>query len=446
MKRNSAAFVSFRLRLLSAGYLAAVLVIAFGCFVRHAEAQAFRLEPSILVGEEYNDNVFLQRSERADAFITHIAPSVHVRYSTLFWAWDVNYAFNYYYYQFLNRHDNTGRELPDHDQTHALSASNRTELLKENLFLEVRDEYSRVSQNIVIDYTQQSPSTNQVDQNVFTINPYAVARPFASVRLLGGYIFQETRYLNASAATQSANVNREDTIGYGEIGYDLASRLTVSVGVRNTEERNNQQSFNQLDVYAGPQYTYGENRTIFVKAGKSWFHFRTDPTTNQRLSPREYWLWDTGVSHRMSTLTLTLGARRFVAQDPQRAITLQDQYTATITKNGPRYVLTLGGGKYDYRDAVINQRISTSDQAQGSFVYRLTPTTNATLGAGYQDVYDLILHGATKIALGNIRLEHRLTEKDSVALEYLGVNSHSYDIALNNYSNNRCLIEYRRVF
>jgi hypothetical protein len=414
-------------------------MFGLGCFAVNAEAQVFRMEPSILVSEEYNDNVFLHRNDTAEAYITRVAPSIRVRYATSFWEWDINYTYNYYYYYYSST---TSRQVqPDHDQTHALSARNRTEIIKDSLFFEARDDYSRVSQNIAVDYTQQSPSANQVDQNVFAVNPYLVLRPWASARLTLGYIYQDTRYLNAAAATSIENINRIENIGYGEAAVNLSSRLTVSTGARYTQDRNTALSFNQIDVFAGPQYAYAENGAVFAKFGKSWFEFEHD-----RLPRKEYWFWDGGLNHRISTITFTLVARRSVAQDPQRAVTLMDQYTASITKTAPRYVLTLGGGWYEYRDAVIDQRISTSEQVQSTFLYRFTPSTSGTLGAAFQDVHDVSLGGNSKIALGNIRFDHQLSPKDTLSLEYRFANSHSYDIATNNYSNNRGIVEYRHAF
>lgn len=241
-------------------------------------------------------------------------------------------------------------------------------------------------------------------------------------------------------------MNRVDNIAYADAAIDLSSRLTFTASVRNTQEHNSQLSFNQLDVFGGPQYAYAEHGIAYARAGKTWFHFRTNPNTNQEVPSQEYWFWDTGISHRIATITLALGSRRFVAQDPQRVATLQDQYTATIMKTMPRYVLTLGGGWYEYRDAVVDQRITTSKQVQGSFLYRLTPTTTSTLGGGFQDVDDLTQGGVTKILLAMFRLEHQLSEKDTVSLQYGFVNSQSSTIEANNYSNNRCLLEYRRLF
>lgn|GEM_PF-3528528 len=422
-------------------YGATALALVLGCFAPRADAADIIFEPSVLLGEEYNDNVHLQgNKDRADAFITRVAPSARLRYGTPFWDWDITYTYSYYDYYFFNKYNSAGGKEADHDQTHMLSASNHTEILKDTLFLYLSDTYSRVSQNIAIDYTQQSPSANQLDQNVFTANPFVVFHPASNARAIFGYIFQETRYRNSSD-TQILIGRRDDNTGYAETAIDLSSRLTVTAGAQYLQETNNQENYRRTSVYAGPQYTYAENCFLYTRAGKQKFAFENRPDVG-----REYWFWDTGVNHRMSTITLALGARRFVGQDAQRAVDLQNEYTATVTKTATRYVLTIGAGLYEYRDAVIDQRIAKSEQLQGRFRYRVTPTTTGILGADFQVVTDYVLNGVTDIVLANFRLDHQLSARDTVAFEYRYANSHSYDLPSNNYYNNRYLVEYNHAF
>ncbi|HSA79019.1 MAG TPA: hypothetical protein VLG72_09200, partial [Nitrospirota bacterium] len=40
-----------------------------------AEGAEFRIVPSIMVGEEYNDNVFLTRYNKLDDYITRVIPA-----------------------------------------------------------------------------------------------------------------------------------------------------------------------------------------------------------------------------------------------------------------------------------------------------------------------------------------------------------------------------------
>lgn len=421
------------------GLVAAAIVFILTCFALETEGAVFRIEPSIMVSEEYNDNVFLQRDEnKIESFITRLSPSIRLKYTTSFWDWDLNYTYSYYYYT---------RHRIQNDYSHLLFLRNRTELIQDYLYVEVRDDYSRVSQNVSIDYTQQSPTANQVDQNIFAVNPYLILRPSTNSRTVFGYIFQDVRYLNGSVASQAETINHLEHIAYGDLGINLSSRMTFTAGARYTHDFNHVSNYTQIDVYAGPQYAYAENAYIFARGGKTWFDFEPKADPNQNHPRKDYWFWDGGLNHRISTLTFALGARRYVIQDPVRLVTLDDQYTASISNTWPRAVVTLSGGWNEYRDAMLNQRLSRTQQVQGSALYRFATLTTGTLGAGYQDVNDTTATGGvTKIVLSTLRVDQQLSEKATLSFEYRFANSHSYDIMANNYSNNRFILEFRQIF
>jgi hypothetical protein len=426
---------------------AAVVVLLLGSMAIQAEGAIFKVDPSLILSEEYNDNVFLrgQGNERIYAYITRIAPSLTAKYTTSFWDWDVIYTYDYYYY-FYKTH-----QYKQEDQTHTLNLRNKTEVLKDLFFIELRDTYNRVSQSAAVDYTQQSPTANQVDQNIFLVNPYLVLRPSLSSRIIPGYIFQTTRYYNTSVDTNAANVNHQTNMYYGDAGMDLSTRLTVTAGARYTQDKNTDLSYNALEAYAGPRYTYAENAYVYARGGKIWFDFAHD------LYPRQdYWFWDAGLNHRVSTLTFNLNTRRSIVQDPIRAVTMEDQYTASISYTQPRSVLTLGAGWNEYRDAVLDERISKTQQIQASLLYRLSPTFTSTVGTSVQNVEDYIKPDGltvlaptiyvTRILLSTFRLDYLLSDKATLSFEYRYTNTHSHaKESGNNYFNNRYIVEYRQI-
>jgi hypothetical protein len=429
-----------RIPVQNTGRVAAAIMFLLSCLTMNAEGAVFRIEPSITLAEEYNDNIFLDQ-KRVDSFITRLAPSVHVKYTTSFWDWDLNYTYIYYYYT---------RHHLENDYTHLLTLRNRTELLKDNLYVEVRDDYSRVSENVSVDYTQQSPSANQTDQNIFVVNPYLILRPSTTSRVILGYIFQDIRYLNSSIVNQFATVNHTDHIGYADTAIDLSSRMTFTAGVRYTSDRNYIENFTQYDVYAGPQYTYAENSFIYVRGGESWFDF--EPKNDSRHAYRDFWFWDAGITHRISLFSLNLNTRRFIVTDPTRVVTREDQHSASISYTGQRAVVTLAGYLSQFRDERFDVPISNSQSALGTVLYRVTPTTNATLGVRYDDVQDKTdpngnaLVGTTRILSSNARIDHALSLKATLSFEYRYVDSMSNDIPIHNYTNNRYILEYRQLF
>jgi hypothetical protein len=298
----------------------------------------------------------------------------------------------------------------------------------------VLDNYSRVSQNRVIDYTQQSPQANQVDQNIFTFNPYVTLRPATNTTLALGYKFVDTHYKDGQG------VNRIDNIEYAESTTNLSSRLTVTAGVKYTKEQNTVENYNELDVYAGPQYAYAENAYIFLRGGESWFDYERSGRVSQ-------WFWEAGVNHRFSTMTGVLGARRAIVQsvdDPAHDLTREDAYTAGIIKNFERSILTIDSAYREFRDLRNDQMLSTSKELNGVFLHHLTPTTNGILGAGVQHVKDKVADTDTDIILSTLRIDHQLSLRSSLAFEYRFL--HSYTDRDTYYTNNRYIVEFRHAF
>jgi hypothetical protein len=407
------------------GYSGAVLVIILGCFTLKAEAQVFRVEPTILVSEEYNDNVFLQQNDKKATFITRVSPAIHLVYGTSFWDWDVAYTYDYYYF--------ARRDLPD-DYTHTLHLRNLDRIIDNFFYIEVRDDYSRVSSNRVIDFTQQSPLANQVDQNVFTFNPYVTLRPATNTVLALGYKFVDTHYKDGGG------INSIDNIEYAETTTNLSSRLTVTTGVKYTKDKNTVNNYNELDVYAGPQYAYAEHGYIFLKGGKSWVDFATGDRAAE-------WVWDAGINHRFATVTGTLGANRSLIQsvaDTAHLLTREDSYTASIIKNFERSVMTINSAYREYRDLKNEQMLTTSKELNGVFLHRLTPTTNGILGAGVQKVKDKVANTDTDIYLSSLRIDHQLSPRSFLAFEYRFL--YNYTDSRDNYINNRYIVEFRHAF
>jgi uncharacterized protein (PEP-CTERM system associated) len=134
--------------------------------VSEADAAEYRVEPSLMVSEEYNDNIFLTPQNRQDDYISTFHPAVHFTYAASLWDWDLYYAYDYRYFS---------RTYPHHDDmTDATRAalSNLTRIVEDFFFLALRDDYSKVSLDVARDFTAQSPFVNQTDQNIATVNPY----------------------------------------------------------------------------------------------------------------------------------------------------------------------------------------------------------------------------------------------------------------------------------
>ncbi|MEF9427222.1 MAG: outer membrane beta-barrel protein [Candidatus Mariimomonas ferrooxydans] len=95
-------------------FIVSSTVIAFGV--------EFKIEPSLTLGEEYNDNIFLQKDNEVDDYITRVRPSFTLHYKAPMWEWDVDYIFDYRYYS---------KGAREADTTHDLDVIGRIEIIKE---------------------------------------------------------------------------------------------------------------------------------------------------------------------------------------------------------------------------------------------------------------------------------------------------------------------------
>jgi len=136
----------------------------------------FAVSPSIAVSEEYNDNVFVSPDRRTD-YITSLMPGIILSYNAPFWDWDLAYNFAYRYY---------ARKSQEDDFAHSMSMHGLTRLIDDFLFLDISDNYSRVSLNIARDRTLESNFVNQSDSNNFTASPYLRFHPVPKVSMRTG--------------------------------------------------------------------------------------------------------------------------------------------------------------------------------------------------------------------------------------------------------------------
>src|SRR5208337_3211806 len=178
-----------------------VLGLSFVLFAGTAHAESTLL-PSLSVGEQYNDNIYLQSTNPQHDYITEIIPSLTGHYQTPLWTWDANLSLQYLYYDI--HHENT--------QTNpSVYVRNLTNLWDPYLHVETIEDYRKVSTSLVTNYAQQSPFVNQTKQNIFTLHPYLTVTPFQNTTLQYGHKFIDYRYNSGSGG-----IDRIDNIDYLE--------------------------------------------------------------------------------------------------------------------------------------------------------------------------------------------------------------------------------------
>ncbi len=142
--------------------------------------------PSISIREQYNDNIFLTRTDREDDFITTISPAITLEYSpSTYLDMSLDYGFNFRFYEDHNElNDTSFRETQFADLTAQVRPLNR-------VFVDITDSYQRVPVDVREATAPDNDFMNMTDSNDFMISPY-VELPLTSTLLSRfGY-----RYIN----------------------------------------------------------------------------------------------------------------------------------------------------------------------------------------------------------------------------------------------------------
>jgi hypothetical protein len=387
-------------------------------------ASEFIIRPAITLSEEYDDNVFLTPTDRVEDYITRTIPSIHFKYKTDLWDWDLSYTYDYRYY---------ARGARKYDDTQVVDLKTKTELIKNYFFLRVDDDYRRVSLDAARDFTNESLFVNQSDRNAFTLNPYVVLNPGSRSAPTIGYTYVNTWYKDPTG------INTVEHIGYADVMTQLSSRTMFTTGARYTREESRIQNIDKTDIYAGPKYDYAQNSYIFYQVGNSWSNFGEG-----RHATQPY--WNAGITHQYSTLTASFETGLSYVADPLRILRRQDRYVATISKKTERSSLVVSGGLTESRNAETKHLEDSAYRLSGSMKYVLTPRSSMALDLATERHKEYLTGTTRNLYLSGVRLEHQAMEKVTVALSYRYTNSYSPDVYTDNYYDNRVIFEIRGSF
>jgi len=391
---------------------------------RRVSGAEFMIQPAFSLSEEYNDNIFLTTTNRQQDYITSAIPAVKLFYKTDLWAWDVDYAYIYRYYA-------EGKVTDDSTQT--AHVTNKTELIKNTFFIALKDDYSRVSLDLARDYTQESLSVNQTDENIFTVNPYIIVRNESRSPIELGYIYLSTWYKDPSA------IGYLEQTEYAKMTTELSSHTTFTTGARYSRNMNNVDTFDKFDIYAGPQYTYAPDSYIYLIVGNSLLDFDTTGHTSQAF-------WNAGLTHQYSTITVSLYTGLSYIPDPTYVVRRVDSYIASLKKTTTRMTLQFSCGMTEYRDAAKKYLEEDTYQVEGSAKYSFSPRSAVTVDVSVEQLRDYLNDYKQNVYLNRLRFEHQATGKLTLALEYRYQNAYSPDVYTYNYYNNRIIGEMKMAF
>ena len=386
------------------------------------------------VGGEYNDNIFLDPGNVTD-YITRIIPSVHALYRAPLWDWDVTYSYEYRHYV---------HGTYDNYSTQRFNLSNQTRVIEEFFFIKVLDVYSPASLSIARDYTQESLSVNQSDQNVFTFNPYLVFHPTKLTTLNTGYQYRDVWYKDYRAT------DKQEQSGYAELQHELSSRVMMTGTARflYTSASNTRYSqdlrYTQGIVQAGPKYEYQDRSTVWGTVGLTRFEHKTDSTVR--------FIWDAGVTHQEPVTTFSVQTGRNWVDDPIYITRREDRHVASVMRTLEPATMGLSAGFYVYGTGSVIQtrRNSLSVSAGYGLTPRLSGNIRLTLDSytTYQNTPSPTLSTRTTSNryMTDLRVNYAASEKVALSFGYQYTDSTSPDGTTADYTNNRVTVEAKMTF
>lgn len=401
-------------------FLFPVIIFAITSITESAE---FRIQPSITISEEYDDNVFLEKEDTVDEYITRVQPSIVLEFKDLRWELDIDYGLDYRYFA------NGGED----DTSHDLEVNGKFEILKELFFLNISDTYSRVSLDITRDFARESLFVNQSDRNIFSVNPYFILRPASLTTVTSGYIFTDTWFKEDTA------IDRRNHVAYVDTDFELSRKHTLTAAYRYTQSDSDVTDYNKNDASLGSSYEYAEESFLTVTIGNSWLDFKEAGSNN-------HIFWNAGISNKFHAFTVQLQSSRDYIEDPEGDLTRVDSYTVTLNKPAERISYGISASFKEFRDAVNEVLEDRSYGVSGYFTYEITPKMTGTVDFTAEKIEEELEDTYTRRYRPTVGINYALLEDFTLAFIYQYIDSDSPKIEENNYKNNRFTLAMSKSF
>ncbi len=237
----------------------------------------FRVTPSLLVGEEYNDNIYLDSEDEESDFITTINPSLNFYWSTRLVDLNLDWGLRFRYYLKNSEENEDGL-----DQTQRARLNARFNLMRDVLFLEITDTYERVTIDESDEGAIGNDLVNLTDSNTLRVNPYLQLQPWRTVTTRLDYIYENVWYDDPEGTDSDTHTARLT------ISKELSARITVRLTGSHTLYRpdNREDDFNEFDddtqeydrndATVGMTYRVTDRLTLDGHYGKAWIDYRQD--------------------------------------------------------------------------------------------------------------------------------------------------------------------------
>lgn len=390
-----------------------------------APAADYKFTPSITVNEEYTDNIAENKDRTlGDEFITRAIPGLAFTYTAPFWAWDVGYKYEYRLYAKGKR---------DNEDLHNLKARTRLTLIDEKAFLDISDEYSRVSLDQSRDRTQESLFTNQSDQNTVTVSPNFVLRPTAKLTLRPGASYQNIWYKDPTA------YDRNIYSGYLNSDYEITDKFSfISSYVFALTDAQGKISRTH-DLQAGVKYEYADKSFISIQGGNSWYMSSRQSSSNP--------VWTVAINYAGDRYNIKASTSEKYSNEPtSNKLSLNTRYDLGFDWIFSKGKIGLASGIIRLEDMPDNKLRSVSYNNSVSIDYALFTDWQARLTYAFNYIDDKDLDTYTKVSLLSPGITYSYSDTMKFRLNYRYLHMYSPGNVDDNKDVNSILFEISKSF
>lgn len=393
-------------------------------FTSASVAGELTFKPSLMVAEEYNDNIYETWNNRESDFITHLIPGITANYKAPLWDWDLTYSLDYAYYA----------RLKEDETSHGLSTRGLVKLIDEFLFLEVSDTYRKTSLDVTRDVTQEGVlGGDQTDQNIFTASPYMVFHPSERTTLRTGYRYTNVWYKEASA------VDKTENGAFADLTYQMTDKFSLTGGYLFTHQDTDIQDYDKHDVYGGFRYEYAEGSFIHGRAGNSWIGYQGGRDVSNPF-------WNAGISHALDTVTLSFDTGVVYTEDPRSVITEETSYTGRAIKKFARGDLGVSLNYAEYRNTELDALDTTRYGTGLNGRYDLAESLIGHLNFTAERYNDKLINTYTNRFVVDYGVTYAIAKDLSIALNHRYIDYSSPVIINDNKRINRVILSLNKAF
>lgn len=403
------------------GNIVCFIILSMTAVAWGAEFEAY---PSLAVNEEFTDNVFETRTNRTSDFITRMLPGVVMKYQAPVLTAKLDYLFDYRHY---------ARNGSEDGVAHTLSANGNLAVVKNFMFLDMGDEYQRVSLDVTRSVAKESLFINQVDRNVATVSPYLTFNPVERVMVKTGYRFIDTRYSNSSG------IDKYDHTAFLNTAYEMSPRFNLTADYTFVKETSDPAVFRQHKALGGFRYEYSDKSFVFAQAGNAWISYDSRPGLGT-------FIWNAGFAHAFNTVTATAATGVRYDEDPLSNVMQESFVAGSLEKRLARGSVSFSPLYSEYAPANSGTLQTRKYGASVRGKYEFTAGVNGSLGFTAEKYEQLLMGSYTRFFQADSGLGFLLARQLTVMLSYIYTDYYSPRIATDNRQINRAILEIKKTF